>query len=169
MSLGSVIGALGGWRGYAAAAAIGAVAGGLATGYVQGAIDGARIAAIEKQHADEQAAGARLALSEMVRLSNIIAGIDADYYEELTHAKAQNDKLSADLASGARRLRANVSNFVPAAASAAGLDDGAGTAELDRATAQSLAAIAGDGDRAIVKLTACQAYARAVFETGEEQ
>lgn len=165
MSLGGALTSLGDWKGYALALAAGVAIGGFATGFVQGAIDGARLAAVEKSHADEKAEQARLALSEIVRLSNIVAGIDIDNLKELQNVQAQNDKLSADLRSGALRL--SVPIVRPAsgdAAGAAGVGDGAARAELDDKDAEALLAIVGDGDRAIVKLTACQAYARAVSE-----
>ena len=166
MNRASLAGAVTGWKGYALALAIGIAAGGLAAAWAQAGRYEAEIATLKKDRAEEQAQQARTALAEIVRLGNIIAGIDADYYEELQHAVADNGKLRADLASGALRLRANVRAFLPDAASAAGMGDGAGTAELDEATARSLAAIAGDGDRAIIKLTACQAYAAAVSSAG---
>lgn len=163
MSVATVISALGGWRGYALALAAGVAIGGLATGFVQGAIDGARLAAVEKQHADDEAAQARMALSEIVRLSNLVAGIDADNLKELQNVQAQNDKLRADVRSGALRLSVPIARPASGdAARPAGLGDAAARAELDDKDAETLLAIVGDGDRAIVKLTACQAYARAV-------
>jgi hypothetical protein len=154
--------ALAGWRGYAAIALIAFASGGLGTGYVQRAICRAEVAALEKARADEAAEQARTALAEMVRLQTIIAGIDADYSEELKHATADNDKLRADLRAGALRLSVRTTGCVPAAATGAGLGDGAGRAELDARDADHLVALAGRGDRAIVRLRACQAYARAV-------
>jgi len=76
-------------------------------------------------------------------------------------AKAKEDKLRADIASGERRL------FIPvkapecavSAASdatiAAGDNSGTASAELDRKTAEDLVAITAEGDTAIRKLNAC--------------
>lgn len=155
MNLDGLFTTVAGWKCYALAFALGAFAGGLAAGSYQGAVYGARIATIEKKQADEKAEQARAALAEIVRLSNIISGIDADYYKELQDAKVTNDKLRSDLRTGALRLRSPVSRCL--SADGTSLGDGAATAELDGKTSEDLAAIAGDGDRAIVKLTACQA------------
>ena len=76
-------------------------------------------------------------------------------------AKAKEDKLRADIASGERKL------FIPVkapecAVSAAsdatpanGSDSGTTSAELDRATADALIAITAEGDAAIRKLNTC--------------
>jgi hypothetical protein len=76
-------------------------------------------------------------------------------------AKAKEDKLRADIASGERRL------FIPVKAPecavsatsdatiAAGDHSGTASAELDRKTADDLIAITAEGDTAIRKLNAC--------------
>ena len=76
-------------------------------------------------------------------------------------AKAKEDKLRADIASGERRL------FIPVKAPecavsatsdatiAAGDNSGTASAELDRKTAEDLVAITAEGDTAIRKLNAC--------------
>jgi hypothetical protein len=76
-------------------------------------------------------------------------------------AKAKEDKLRADIASGERRL------FIPvkapecavSAASdatiAVGDHSGTASAELDRKTAEDIVAITAEGDTAIRKLNAC--------------
>jgi len=76
-------------------------------------------------------------------------------------AKAKEDKLRADIATGERRL------FIPVkapecavsatsdAATASGDHSGTASAELDRKTADDLVAIAAEGDTAIRKLNAC--------------
>ena len=76
-------------------------------------------------------------------------------------AKAKEDKLRADIASGERRL------FIPVKAPecavsatsdatiAAGDNSGTASAELDRKTADDLIAITAEGDTAIRKLNAC--------------
>jgi len=76
-------------------------------------------------------------------------------------AKAKEDKLRADIASGERRL------FIPVkapecavsatsdASIAAGDNSGTASTELDRKTADDLVAITAEGDTAIRKLNAC--------------
>jgi hypothetical protein len=75
-------------------------------------------------------------------------------------AKAKEDKLRADIASGALKLRIPVKTqcAVPAsgdATTAAGSDSGTASAELDRSTAEALIAITAEGDTAIRKLNTC--------------
>lgn len=76
-------------------------------------------------------------------------------------AKAKEDKLRADIATGERRL------FIPVkapecavsatsdSATSNGDHSGTASAELDRKTADDLVAIAAEGDTAIRKLNAC--------------
>ena len=76
-------------------------------------------------------------------------------------AKAKEDKLRADIASGERRL------FIPIkapecavsastdTATASGDHSGTASAELDRKTADDLVRLASEGDTAIRKLNAC--------------
>lgn len=76
-------------------------------------------------------------------------------------AKAKEDKLRADIATGERRLFIPVKApecAVPATsdtATASGDHSGTASAELDRKTADDLVAIAAEGDTAIRKLNAC--------------
>lgn len=75
-------------------------------------------------------------------------------------AKAKEDKLRADIASGTLSLRIPVKTqcAVPAAGdatAAAGGDSGTASAELDRQTAEALIAITAEGDTAIRKLNTC--------------
>lgn len=75
-------------------------------------------------------------------------------------AKAKEDKLRADIASGSLSLRIPVKTqcAVPAAGDttvAAGGDIGTASAELDRQTAEALIAITAEGDAAIRKLNTC--------------
>jgi len=75
-------------------------------------------------------------------------------------AKAKEDKLRADIASGTLSLRIPVKTqcAVPAsgdATAAAGGDSGTASAELDRSTAEALIAITAEGDTAIRKLNTC--------------
>ena len=76
-------------------------------------------------------------------------------------AKAKEDKLRADIATGERRLFIPVKApecAVPATsdtATASGDNSGTASAELDRQTADDLVRIAAEGDTAIRKLNAC--------------
>jgi len=75
-------------------------------------------------------------------------------------AKAKEDKLRADIASGTLSLRIPVKTqcAVPAsgdATAAAGGDSGTASAELDRSTAEALIAITAEGDTDIRKLNTC--------------
>jgi prophage endopeptidase len=51
--------------------------------------------------------------------------LDKKYFEEMTYAKNENERLRADVVTGARRLlvRANCRKSVPTAAGATGVDD----------------------------------------------
>lgn len=155
MDFSTVAKGLAGWRGYALVAAICFAAGGLAAGTAQGWRYGEKIASIEKAHADEAATSARIALTEMVRLGNIIAGIDADGFKELTRVKTENEKLRADVRTGALRLSVRTSSCVPGSATASGVGDEAARAELDAEDGDALLAITDEGDEAIVKLNTC--------------
>lgn len=79
-------------------------------------------AQIVRLKADIESAGLALAARDE---------LDKKYFEEMTHAKNENDRLSADLASGAKRVlvRASCPKSVPIFAGASGLDD-AGATEL---------------------------------------
>lgn len=93
------------------------------------------------------------------------AANDAAKTKELNDAKAKNSTLNRQLATAAVRVRVPVvrtdpagSNDVRSATGTAGVDDGAGTAELDPAFAAGLERITGDGDEEIIKLTGLQKY-----------
>jgi len=76
-------------------------------------------------------------------------------------AKAKEDKLRADIASGERRLFIPVKALECAVsatgdpATASGDHSGTASAELDRKTADDLVRLASEGDTAIRKLNAC--------------
>lgn len=96
-----------------------------------------------------------------------IAEIDAKHTEEMSNARAENDKLRLDLATGTKRVRVAVRDCRPTETT--GMDDAYGTAELDGKAAADLAGIAADGDAAIRQLTALQEWAKTVAGlTGEE-
>jgi len=76
-------------------------------------------------------------------------------------ARVKEDKLRADIADGALKLRVAVKapqcpiSATSDPAPASGDHSGTASAELDRQTAESLIAIAAEGDAAIRKLNAC--------------
>lgn len=97
-----------------------------------------------------------------------VADLRTEYATHQADAKARDDQRIADLRSGNDRLRVQVTNCrttqPDTAATASGGADGAGTAELAPEAAAALWAIASDGDRAIRKLTALQAWARSAVD-----
>ena len=75
-------------------------------------------------------------------------------------ARIKETKLRNDLADGSLKLRIPVKTVCPVSVSepsapASGSDSGAASAELDRQTAETLIAIAAEGDAAIRKLNTC--------------
>lgn len=75
-------------------------------------------------------------------------------------AKVKENKLRSDLADGALKLRIPVKAVCPLSVSepatvTSGGDSGTASAELDRQTAETLIAIAAEGDAAIRKLNTC--------------
>ena len=75
-------------------------------------------------------------------------------------ARIKETKLRNDLADGSLKLRIPVKTVCPVSVSepsapTSGSDSGAASAELDRQTAETLIAIAAEGDAAIRKLNTC--------------
>lgn len=166
MNVGSLLSGLAGWRGYALAVTLAFAAGGYATAKVQGAFHSAEVATLKETSATEAAAQARVALAEIVRLSAIISGIDADGMKELNHAIAENESLRADLATGARRLSVRTTSCtgLPGTGGDPRLADGAGRADIDGRDSQALVAITDRGDREIIKLNTLQRVCNAIAE-----
>ncbi|MGF6444412.1 lysis system i-spanin subunit Rz [Paraburkholderia youngii] len=158
------------------------VIGGCLTGAVQQWRLGAQLAESEttlaeakRQHEAElraisdAATDAAVAAAAMTAQSaSTVAEIEAKYRKENNDAQQTIDSLRADVRDGAVRLRVATARCIAPAGggdrgdvgTAAGGSDGAGTAELDGATAADLLTITADGDRAIRKLTVLQDYAR---------
>lgn len=157
MNFTAVAKGLAGWRGYALVGALCFAAGGFSAGKITGLYYGATIAAMEKSYSDNAAKQAFAALDETIRLSAEINTIDTTGFRELADAKAENEKLRADIRAGTLRLSVRTDRTVgglSGSSSASGLGDAART-ELDREDADNLLAITGDGDQAIVKLNTC--------------
>ncbi|WP_338496313.1 lysis system i-spanin subunit Rz [Pseudomonas sp. WP18] len=105
----------------------------------------------------------RLALEQQ------LAANDQTHYRALTHAQRDQDRLRDRLATADVRLSVlldatDAANgcAVPATASAGGVVHGATRARLDPAHAQRIIGITDAGDRGLIALAACQAYAKEV-------
>ena len=98
-----------------------------------------------------------------------IADLRAEYARTAADQAARDRRTIDDLYAGYQRLRLQVTSRPvdpgadPALAAAFGID-GDGRAELAPATAAALYSIAADGDAAIRRLTALQAWARSAVE-----
>ncbi len=125
-----------------------------------------RAAADQERRYQEQ----RLLLEQQLQASS------AAHYGKLTDAEKNAARLRDRLATAELRLSVLIAkpgsagggsgNGVPAPAGAGCLVDGAGRADIDPGAAQRIVSIANRGDKAIIALTACQAYVRKVT-TGE--
>jgi DNA-binding transcriptional regulator YdaS (Cro superfamily) len=104
----------------------------------------------------------RLALEQRLTAS------DQTHHKELSDAQANQARLRDRLATSDLRLSVILAQgsaggcSVPATASAGSVVHGAVRAELDPAHAQRIIAITDEGDRAVIALKACQAYARTI-------
>jgi hypothetical protein len=104
----------------------------------------------------------RLALEQRLK-SN-----DDSHYKDLTDAKKTQQRLSDRLATADVRLSVLLDTTaarcdgVPATAGAGRVVYAGTRAELDPAHAQRIVGITGDGDRGLIALQACQAYAKEV-------
>lgn len=90
-----------------------------------------------------------------------IEALDASWQEKINNAKIENDKLRADVISGAKRLRI-AAHCTKSNSATASMDNAGETAELSSADAAALLGIVTDGDTAIRQLTACQDYIKAI-------
>jgi len=150
---------------------------GFATGFgLRGEIANAAESKLQAEHSqamqavsDAAALAAQQALARQTELSSQIAAIDAAHAEEIERAKIENDRLRGDVLSGARRLSVvakcpDGARGVPANSSGSGVDHADTRAELDPKAADRIIRIANDGDTAIMQLTACQAFIKAVTQ-----
>ena len=86
---------------------------------------------------DKQVEYANLAQSRLDTIATMqhqqqeVAALDAKYTRELTDARLENDRLRADVAAGARKLRIKGTCSVSKAPASTGVGDGA-TVELNR-------------------------------------
>ena len=110
--------------------------------------------------------GKRLALEQW------LAASDQAHYRALTDAKTTQTRLRDRLATADLRLSVlldttatNGSDGMQATTSPGGVVHGTARTELDRAHAQRIIGITGDGDQGLIALQACQAYAKEVSHT----
>lgn len=97
-----------------------------------------------------------------------IAQVRTAYEKQAQDAAVANAATIANLRSAEQRVRVKVTDChdpaVPKSTAAASEPDGSGTAELNPEVAARIWAIAADGERAIRKLIALQAWAREAVE-----
>ena len=110
--------------------------------------------------------GKRLALEQW------LAASDQAHYRALTDAKTNQTRLRDRLATADLRLSVlldttatNDRDGMQATTGPGGVVHGTARAQLDRAHAQRIIGITGDGDQGLIALQACQAYAKEVSRT----
>ena len=110
--------------------------------------------------------GKRLALEQW------LAASDQSHYRALTDEKTKQVRLRDRLATADLRLSVQLEattatrgDAVQATTRTGSMVYGAHRARLDRAHAQRIIGITGDGDQGLIALQACQAYAKRVYET----
>ena len=110
--------------------------------------------------------GKRLALEQW------LAASDQAHYRALTDAKTNQTRLRDRLATADLRLSVlldtaatNGGDGMQATTVTSGVVHGTARAQLDRAHAQRIIGITGDGDQGLIALQACQAYAKEVSGT----
>ena len=114
--------------------------------------------------------GKRLALEQW------LAASDQAHYRALTDAKTNQARLRDRIATADLRLSvlldttaANGSDEMQATPSPGRVVHGTHRAQLDRAHAQRIIGITGDGDQGLIALQACQAYAKGVSRVQQEK
>ncbi|MCP1488003.1 hypothetical protein J3D48_004316 [Pseudomonas fluorescens] len=102
-------------------------------------------------------------------LEQRLAASEQTHFRKMSDAQRDQDRLRDRLATSDLRLSVLLDATdvakgcgVPAASSAGGVDHAAVRARLDPAHAQRIVAITDNGDRGLIALAACQAYAKAV-------
>lgn len=135
---------------------------------------GAELSALRADHAAElqrlaDTNAVALAAQQQARqqLEQQLAALDRQRYQELTHVQENTDRLAADLAAARQRLRVRIDPAscpgMPAAARPARMDAAAGArADLHPAVAAGVVRVTGRADQCRARLTALQAWARAV-------
>jgi copper oxidase (laccase) domain-containing protein len=127
----------------------------------QASLHQADLDALSRATTDQMQAEQRRRLEVEQRLSTS----EQIHYKELSDAQTNQARLRDRLATSDLRLSVLLQNSadggpVLAGTGAVGLVHGGARAQLDPAHAQRIIAITDDGDRAVIKLRACQAYVR---------
>ena len=107
-----------------------------------------------------------------IALEQWLAASDQAHYRALTDEKTKQARLRDRLATADLWLSVQLDaaaatgcDAVQATTSPGGVVYGARRAKLDRAHAQRIIGISGDGDQGLIALQACQAYAKEVSDT----
>lgn len=160
-----------GWRGYAAAFAVGALIAGGAAWKAQSWRYGAEIAEMKSDQAARVADSQRQAreilerrVAEVGQINEQNAKAEWAAYGGMRNAQVQDDALRADVDAGRRRLYvaatcSPASSGVPEAGTAARLGNGA-RPELDAAARSDYFALRAGIQRLTAQLSACQAFQR---------
>jgi hypothetical protein len=148
---------------------------GIAIGWaVNGWRMGVELSDLRADHAQQLernavAQAAAIAEQQQIRAQLVqqLAAIDQQRYQELTHAQEITDRLAVDLAAARQRLRVRIDpascSSLSAATGTPGLGDGGGArADLHPAVAAGVIRVTGRADQCRVRLTALQAWTRAV-------
>ena len=105
-------------------------------------------------------------------LEQWLAASDQAHYRVLTDEKTKQERLRDRLATADLRLSVlldtaatNGGDGMQASTVPGGVVHGTARAKLDRAHAQRIIGITGDGDQGLIALQACQAYAKEVSHT----
>ena len=134
----------------------------------------AKEAAQQTQRTDLANANSAQILAEQgkhLALEQWLAASDQFHYRALADEKTKQARLRDRLATADLRLSVQLDaaatgcDAVQATAGAGGVVLGAHRAQLDRAHAQRIIGITGDGDQGLIALQACQAYAKEVSGT----
>ena len=140
---------------------------------------GQQLAAKEADHQTERTnlanANSAQILAEQGKrfaLEQWLAASDQAHYRVLTDEKTKQERLRDRLATADLRLSVLLdttaaigSDGMQATTSPGGVVHGTARAQLDRAHAQRIIGITGDGDQGLIALQACQAYAKEVSGT----
>ncbi len=123
-----------------------------------------------RKRAEDALAALAIEQSKRLALEGRLKANDETHHKELSDAKTAQQRLSDGLATATVRLSVLLAtgpsraggDGLSATASAGGVVYGATRAELDPAHAQRIISITDAGDRGLIALGACQAYAKEV-------
>ena len=133
----------------------------------------AKEAAYQTERTNLANANSALVLAEQgkrIALEQWLAASDQSHYRALTDEKTKQARLVDRLATADLRLSVQLDaaaigcDAVQATTSTSGVVYGARRARLDPAHAQRIVGITSEGDRGLIALRACQAYAKEISE-----